>query len=189
MNVLIFLGSPRKNGNTEILIQNVIKGVEQAGGNCELVRLYDHEIHPCIGCGGCEKEGICVIKDEMQDMYPKIAAADRIIIASPIYFYGVTAQAKAFIDRCQALWSRKYLLNMRLNGPVPKIGYFLSVSATKGELVFRGAILTVKYGFDAMDFSYGGEFLVRGADQKGAVKEFEEELIRAQEFGVSIVED
>jgi len=187
MNVLVLSGSPRKNGNTETMVQNVVFGAEKAGGTCELIRLADKKIHPCIGCGGCEKEGICVIKDEMQDLYPKIASADRILIASPIYFYGVTAQTKAFIDRCQALWSRKYLLNMRLKGDVPKIGYFLSVAATKGESVFKGAILTVQYGFDAMDFSYGGELVVRGVDTKGAINRFQDELDRAKEFGVRIV--
>lgn len=187
MNVLVFSGSPRKNGNTETLAGSVIAGVEAAGATCELVRLAEKKIHPCIGCGGCEKEGICVIKDEMQDLYPRIESADRIIIVSPIYFYGVTAQTKAFIDRCQALWSRKYLLKRRLRGAVPKIGYFLSVAATKGERVFEGAILTVQYGLDAMDFSYGGELVIRGVDKKGAINGFLDELDRAKEFGTVIV--
>lgn len=186
MNVLVILGSPRKNGNTEILIRSVITGVESVGGTCELVRLAEKKIHPCIGCGGCEKEGICVIKDEMQELYPRITSADRIIVVSPIYFYGVTAQTKAFIDRCQALWSRKYLLKMRLKGDVAKIGYFVSVAATKGERVFEGATLTVQYGFDAMDFSYGGELFVRGVDRKGAINKMPAELDRAKAFGAGI---
>ena len=187
MNVLIFSGSPRKKGNTEILIENVVNGITDTGSTCEVVRLAEQKIHPCIGCGGCEKEGKCVIDDDMQNLYKKIAAADRIIIASPIYFYGVTAQTKAFIDRCQALWSRKYLLKMRLNAPVPKIGYFLSVAATKGERVFEGAIFTVQYGLDAMDYSYGGELVVRGVDKRGVIAEIQEELDRAKEFGTSTV--
>jgi multimeric flavodoxin WrbA len=187
MNVLVFSGSPRKNGNTETLAGSVIAGVETAGGACELIRLAEKKIHPCIGCGGCEKEGICVIKDEMQDLYPMIESADRIIIVSPIYFYGVTAQTKAFIDRCQALWSRKYLLKRRLKGDVPKIGFFLSVAATKGERVFEGSILTVQYGLDAMDFAYGGELVLRGVDRKGAINDFPDELDRAREFGTRIV--
>lgn len=188
MNVLIFLGSPRKNGNTEILINNIVTGIERAGSTSELVRLAKQDIHPCIGCGGCEKEGNCVIDDEMQDIYPKIASADRIIVASPIYFYGVTAQTKAFIDRCQALWSRKYVLKQKLSGDLPKIGYYAGVSATRGERIFEGAILSVKYALDAMDFSYGGEMVIRGADKRGAVSDFQEELGRAREFGAKIVE-
>lgn len=188
MRVLIFSGSPRKNGNTETLIKRVINGIEAAGSTCEVIRLAERKIHPCIACGGCEKEGNCVINDDMQGLYTKITEADRIIVASPIYFYGITAQAKAFVDRCQALWSRKYLLNMHLKGPVPKIGYFVSVAATKGERVFEGAIFTLQYGFDAMDFSYGGEFVIRGVDKKGKIAEMQDELDRATEFGSIVVE-
>ena len=187
MNVIIFSGSPRKNGNTETLIKSLISGIEQAGGNYQLIRLAEQKIHPCIACGGCEKEGNCVLQDDMQLLYPQITEADRIVIASPIYFYGVTGQTKAFIDRCQALWSRKYILNRRLKGEIPKIGYYLGVSATKGERIFEGAILSVKYALDAMDFEYGGEFVLRGLDKKGAVNDLQEELDRAMEFGASIV--
>lgn len=188
MNVLIFLGSPRKGGNTEILVNEVMAGIEEAGGATELIRLAQMKIHPCIGCGGCEKEGNCVIQDEMQLLYPKIADADRIIVASPIYFYGVTAQTKAFLDRCQALWSRKYILHQRLQGRVPKIGYYVGVSATSGRQVFNGAILTVKYALDAMDFAYGGELVVRGADKKGVMAAKTKELKKARKFGKSVVQ-
>jgi multimeric flavodoxin WrbA len=136
---------------------------------------------------GVRKKGTASLMTICRTFIKKIAAADRIIIASPIYFYGVTAQTKAFIDRCQALWSRKYLLKMRLNAPVPKIGYFLSVAATKGERVFEGAIFTVQYGLDAMDYSYGGELVVRGVDKRGVIAEIQEELDRAREFGTSTV--
>lgn len=189
MKTLVVLGSPRKKGNTEILAGQIRKGIEEAGGTCESVRLEGLDIHPCIGCGGCEKEGRCVIQDDMQQMYEKIDRADRIIIASPIYFYSVTAQTKAFIDRCQALWSRKYILKQRLQPQTEKIGYLVSVSATRGERIFEGAILTVQYGLDAMDYRYGGEFVVRGADRKGIITKFKDELERAKQFGRKVVED
>jgi len=186
MKILVVLGSPRKNGNSETLVGKVISGAENAGAACEVVRLSSLNIHPCIGCGGCEKEGICVIDDDMQKLYPKITDADRIIIASPIYFYGVTAQTKAFIDRCQALWSRKYILGRRLEERLPRIGYYVGVSATRGERIFEGAILSVKYAFDAMDFEYGDECVVRGVDRKGAVSNKEKELSQAYAFGTRI---
>lgn len=188
MNVLMVLGSPRKNSNSAILAQSVMQGIADGGGTCEAVRLAKLDVHPCLGCGGCEKEGRCVINDDMQSLYEKIVAADRIVIVSPIYFYGVTAQAKAFIDRCQALWSRKYLLKQRIRGAAPRIGYLVSVSATRGERIFEGAILTVRYGLDAMDCSYGGELLVRGVDKKGEMAGRCEELARAREFGRLVVE-
>jgi len=187
MKVLIILGSPRKKGNSNLLISKVAEGVEEAGGTSEIIRLEGLDIHPCLGCGGCEKEGKCVIQDEMQEMYMKIDNADRIIIASPIYFYSVTAQTKAFVDRCQAMWSRKYILNKRLKQDVEKIGYLVSVAATKGERVFESAILTVRYALDAMDFKYGGEYVVRGADKKGVILEMPDVLEQAKEFGKKVV--
>ena len=183
MKVLVVLGSPRKNGNTETLVNSLIDGARAAGAAAELIRLADYRIQPCVACGGCEKTGRCVIEDDMQDLYDKIDRADRLVIASPIYFYSVTAQTKAFIDRCQAMWSRKYLLGTRRRGSVPRRGYFVSVCATKGERIFDGAILTVKYGLDAMDFDYDGALLVKGVDRKGAIDGRPEELERARDFG------
>src|SRR3989339_1583562 len=94
MKVLALSGSPRKKGNTETLLRAVLKGVTAAGGEVELIRLYDLRIQPCIACGGCDKTGECVLEDDMQELYPKILAVPRGILASPIYFYGITAQAK-----------------------------------------------------------------------------------------------
>ena len=187
INVLIFLGSPRKKGNTEALLERVMRGVREAGAAAELIRLPDLDIHPCLGCGDCEKTGQCVIKDDMRDLYQKIDHADRVVIGSPIYFYGLTAQTKAFVDRCQALWSRKYCLGKRRAEDNRGPGYFVSVAATKGERIFNGAILTAQYGLDAMDLTYGGELLVRGVDKRGEIKKFDKELERACQFGKDIV--
>ncbi len=189
MNVLAFQGSPRKKGNTEVLLQAIEQGVQAAGGKFELVRLYDLNIHPCIGCGGCNKTGKCVLEDDMTGLYEKIVASKRVIIASPIYFYNVTAQAKAFIDRTQALWSWKYLLKRKgeWQAASGRVGYFVSVAATKGAKVFEGSVLTAKYAFDAMDMEYGGEFLVKHVDKIGEMAGHEEELKKAEEFGKSIL--
>ncbi|HBI14200.1 MAG TPA: flavodoxin [Desulfobulbaceae bacterium] len=188
MKVLVILGSPRKGGNTEILADRVVEGMKDGSADVELIRLADYRISPCLACGGCEKTGCCVIQDDMQKLYPRIDSADRLILVSPIYFYGVTAFLKAFIDRCQALWSRKYLLRQPRQGGVPRIGYLVSAAATKGEKIFDGAILTAKYGLDAMDFKYGGALLVKGVDRKGAVNDMADELERARQFGRNIAE-
>ncbi|MBU0729487.1 MAG: flavodoxin family protein [Proteobacteria bacterium] len=181
MKVLAILGSPRKGGNSEILLNAVLDGVKAQGGNAEIIRLSDLRISPCIGCGGCDKTGKCVVDDDMQPLYDKIIAAKRIILASPIYFYGITAQAKAFVDRTQALWSRKRLLKKKgdwLDDPERK-GFLVSVAATKGERVFEGAILTMRYAYDAMGMEYGGEMLVKGVDSRGEMKKNEKVLDEA----------
>ena len=190
MKVLALLGSPRKKGNSETLMHSVLQGVRKAGGKVETVRLFDLNIHPCIGCGGCDNTGRCVVEDDMQLLYDKVVAADRIILASPIYFYNITAQAKAFVDRTQALWSRKYRVREGgwwLDNP-DRLGYFVSVCATRGEKVFDGAILTVKYAFDAMGVKYAGEFLVRGVDHRGEMAKLTDTLEEAEEFGRGIAE-
>ena len=189
MQVLIFQGSPRKKGNTEVLLNAVGAGIRAGGGDYETIRLYDLRIQPCIGCGGCDKTGKCVLEDDMSGLYEKIIAAKRVIIASPIYFYNVTAQAKAFIDRTQALWSWKYLLKGKgeWHLDLERKGYFVSVAATKGQKVFEGAVLTAKYAFDAMDMQYGGEFLVKQVDRIGEMAGHKDELQRAEAFGRSIL--
>jgi len=192
MNTLVFLGSPRKKGNTDILAEALIQGIkEEQGeqGEIEKVYLSGLKISPCVACGSCEKTGCCVIDDDMQELYPKIDAADCVVISSPIYFYAVSAQTKLFIDRTQAMWSRKYILKEKAksrNG-LKRFGIFLSVAASSGKRVFDGAALCVQYCFDAMDINYGGKVVVPGIDSKGAMAKAEAELERARKFGNKLV--
>ncbi|MBU0967523.1 MAG: flavodoxin family protein [Proteobacteria bacterium] len=189
MKVLVFNGSPRRGGNTQVLLSAVAKGVESAGGEIEIIRLADLNISPCQSCGGCDKTGICVVKDDMGLLYEKIDQVKRIILASPIYFYGVTAQAKAFVDRSQALWSRKYILKKKgeWRDDADRLGFFVSVAATKGEKVFDGAVLTAKYFYDAIGFGYGGALLVKGVDKRGEMAKAVDRMAQAEEFGRRIV--
>lgn len=189
MKVLAFNGSPRRKGNTEILLAAVARGVEAGGGQFEMVRLADFDISPCLSCGGCDKTGVCVVKDDMVDLYQKIDFAKRIILASPIYFYGVTAQAKAFVDRSQALWSRKYLLKSKKQWKEDTLrkGFFVSVAATRGAKIFYGAELTAKYFYDAIGISYGGALLVKGIDKRGEMAEAADEIKKAEDFGRAII--
>ncbi|UCD65529.1 MAG: flavodoxin family protein [Deltaproteobacteria bacterium] len=185
MDVLVFLGSPRKKGNSEILTNAMLEGVRQAGGSPEIIRLCDLEISPCISCGGCDKTGKCVVEDDMIPLLKKIIVTDKVILASPIYFYGITAQAKAFVDRTQALWNRKRLMQKSgewTDNPDRK-GFFISVAATKGSKIFEGAILTMRYAFDAMGMEYAGDFLATGPDKRGDMAKYEKILTEAREAG------
>jgi multimeric flavodoxin WrbA len=188
MKIVAFNGSPRKGGNTEALLDAVADGIKEAGAMFDIVRLSGLNISPCIACGGCDKTGACVVMDDMQGLYDKVLSADKIIIASPIYFYALSAQAKMFIDRLQALWSRKQL--RRAAGDwqpdANHKGYLLSVAATNGPRIFEGASLCAKYAYDALGFSYAGDFLVRGADSRGEIKQDVEKIEQATEFGRNI---
>jgi multimeric flavodoxin WrbA len=125
----------------------------------------------------------------MQKIYPKLLEADVIILASPIFFYGVTAWAKALIDRSQALWARKYLLKDPSLGKEGKKrkGFLISVGATKGQKVFEGAILTSKYFFDVLNAEYVGELLFKGVEAKGDILKHQEALHQAFEAGRRLV--
>ena len=189
MDVLAFPGSPRKKGNSEILMEAVLDGVRRAGGNPEIIRLCDLNISPCISCGGCDKTGKCVVEDDMTPLYDKILSVNRFVLASPIYFYGITAQAKAFIDRTQALWNRKRILQRQgawVDNPERK-GFFISVAATRGAKIFEGAVLTMRYGYDAMGIQYAGDFLVSGPDKRSDMAKNEAKLAEAKEAGRNFI--
>jgi multimeric flavodoxin WrbA len=191
MKVLGLFGSPRREGNTEILLEEALKGAEREGAEIDRVYVTDLTITPCKECHGCDQTGNCVILDDMQKIYPRLLEADIIILASPIFFYGITAWAKALIDRSQALWAKKYLVNDPSMGKKGKRrkGFFISVGATKGQKVFEGAILTAKYFFDVLNAEYVGELLFRGVDAKGDILKNPGALQQAFEAGRKLVQN
>jgi multimeric flavodoxin WrbA len=99
MKVLGIVGSPRHHGNTEIMVEEALAAARAGGASTEIFLVYDKEIKGCDACGACRKTGKCAIKDDMQRLYPLMEEADAIIFGSPVYFHGVTAQAKAVMDR------------------------------------------------------------------------------------------
>jgi multimeric flavodoxin WrbA len=189
MKVLGLFGSPRKGGNTDLLLEEALKGAETEGAEIERLRLSDFDIIPCRECLSCYDRGKCIIIDDMQKVYPKLLEADIIILASPIFFYGVTAWTKAVIDRCQALWARKYILKDPYLGKEGKRrqGFLISVGGTKGEKVFDGAILTARYFFDVLNADYVGELIFRQIDAKGDILKHPDALQEAHEAGRRLV--
>ena len=103
--VLVILGSPRRKGNSAILADQIIKGAKSAKAEVETIYLQEKNIAPCKACFTCQKKNSkgCSIQDDMQDLYPKLIAADAWVIASPVYWFTMSAQAKIFLDRCFAL--------------------------------------------------------------------------------------
>ena len=171
MKVLGIMGSPRRQSNTEMLLDKALAGARESGAEVEKVLISNLNISPCLEIYACFKDGNCTIKDDMQMLYDKLLEADHIVFASPIFFYGVTSQAKAVIDRCQALWARRHVLGMGKEDKRVRRGVFISVGATRGEKLFDGAVLTVKYFFDAIGVKYFGDLLIRGIDNKAQINE------------------
>lgn len=103
--VLILSGSPRKNGNSEMLCDELMKGALEAGHIVEKIRVAEKNIGYCKACYACKSNGVCAIKDDMADIMQKIVDADVLVLSSPVYFYSIDAQLKALIDRTVARWT------------------------------------------------------------------------------------
>ena len=189
MKVLGIAGSPRRGGNTDRLLAEVIRGAESRGVEVKTIILCDLDIAPCQHCDACFEDGECQFNDDMQLVYRELAEADRIVLASPIHFMGVTAQMKAMIDRCQALWARKYKLNLPpLGNRRDRKGLFISVGGRKVANSFQPALATIKALFASLDISYIGELLFSGIDDKGAIANHPEALKQAYLAGQKLVE-
>jgi arsenate reductase len=153
MFVLGLQGSPRRNGNTSILLSTFLTECEGLGAHTHYLDVPRKKISPCVECGSCEREGFCAIKDDMQQVYPLLRKADVVVMATPVFFYGPTAQMKALIDRSQALWARRYVYKLTDPGQKWRRGALIAVGATKGKNLFEGLSLTAKYFFDAVGAS------------------------------------
>ena len=181
MQVLGIMASPRLKGNTDLLLDEALRGAQGQGAEVEKIIIDRLKIAPCREYYGCLKDGKCVIRDDMDDIYPKILGANGIIVATPIFFYTVSAQLMLLISRCQALWARKYVLK-NLDIPVKK-GAFIAVGATRGAKLFDGPKLTINYFFKAINAEYIDELLIRGVDKRGEIAEHPEALAAAFELG------
>jgi multimeric flavodoxin WrbA len=182
---LKFLGimsSPRSGGNTDLLLDEALKGAESGGAEVEKLVVDRLKISACKEYYGCLRDGNCVIRDDMDGVYPRLLGADVVIVAAPIFFYGLPGQLKCLIDRCQATWARKHVLKQELGAPGRR-GAFIGVGATHGPKLFDGSVLVIKYFFSAIGVSYSGELLVRGVDQKAEIKEQPAALKDAFELG------
>ena len=184
MKILGIVGSPRRGGNTDILLAEVIKGAVSRGGSAKTIILNDLSITPCQHCDACLKAGRCRIDDDMQMIYRELEQADRIILASPVQFMGPTAQMKAMIDRCQALWARKYVLKIPpLDSVRERKGLFISVGGLKLPRLFEPSLAIIKSWFRVLDIAYAGDLLFPGIDAKGAVTQDPEAQNKAFQVG------
>ena len=191
MRVLGIAGSPRRSGNTDMLLNEVMRGAASRGAETKTIILSQLKIAPCQHCDSCLETGRCKVDDDMQTVYEELERADRLVLTSPLYFMGVTAQTKAMIDRCQALWVRKYILKLPpiSNRQVERKGLFISVGGTKQANLFQPALATVKSLFKVLDIAYAGELLFSGMDEKGAIAKHPEVLKQAFLAGQRLVEE
>jgi len=188
IKVLGIMGSPRYEGNSDSLLDSALKGAKESGAEIEKIRLCDLNISPCSECHSCDETGECIQNDDMQILYPKLIETDRLYLASPIFFMGISAQTKAMIDRCQCIWVRRYKLKQTIGkGREFRKGFFISVGGSKNPEKFIGAVKTVKAFFASLDFTYEKELLIAGVDEKGAIANHPTALDEARKIGEEIV--
>ena len=182
-------GSPRRGGNTELLLGELIRGAESKRAATLTIILNNLNISPCQHCDACLLTGQCRIQDDMQMVYRQLESADRIVLASPLHFMSLTAQTKVMVDRCQVIWARKYRLKIPpLGERRERRGFFLSVGGRKVTDGFEAARVTVKTLFRTIDVEYAGELFFPGVDERGAILKNPEALPAAYLAGQRLVE-
>lgn len=175
IRVLAIAGSPRRHGNSELLLDWVLDEMKQDPDvSVTKVILNDADITPCRGCNACEKLNACINHDGMDTLHDQILDADCIILSAPIYCMSICAQAKALVDRAQVFRSRKYVLKLPVVPPErigKRFGIFISTAGQDWDYVFDAAIPVVKCFYHVIevknrDLSY---LMIRSVDEKGAV--------------------
>ena len=176
-NIVVLAGSVRKGGNTDLLVQAFAEGAGQ-NHDVEIVSVADYNVNPCIGCNSCfSREGNqCFQDDDMHKIYDKLKNADILVIASPVYFYGISAQLKAIVDRLHT--------PMRKEFKIRKLALILVGAATLPEL-FDPIKLQYQLVLNYFQLEDAGMVLVRGARDKGDVKN-SPALKEAYDLGISI---
>lgn len=171
-HILGIAGSPRRNGNTDRLLREAINTLNQAGYSTEIINVRELQYSPCLGCNACSKTGLCVQKDDIQYLQERLVAADRIVVAAPVFFMGINAQVKAMIDRMQTFWALKYVFKKPVitdSERLPRYGLFLSAAGTEFSDVFACAERSVKNLYHVLDVRYYGSCVYRGIDQAGDI--------------------
>ena len=189
--ITVVYGSARKNGNTDMLADAFIKGTGLKEDSIKRFYLRNMKLQPCTACGGCDTTGICIYDDQIWSIFREMDKSDFLLIASPITFASVTAQAKAYIDRGQAFWVRKFVLG--LNPPIiqsenqgtpkSKKGFFISVGGMNTQKYFQNAKMVVQTFMVSTGFKYSGELFFPGVDKKGEIAEKPDAIAAAETAG------
>jgi len=194
MKVLGIVCSPRRRGNTEILVDEALASAEDSGAEVELVTVSGKNIAPCDGCESCIITGKCRIEDDMQEIYSKLSEADGIIFGTPVYFWSVTAQAKAIIDRTYVLWRDGRRLRNKVAGVVVVGG---RAGTSHAFSVFHNFFTLHRMTSAAGAIAYASEEEIKAEDrgggaiayagEKGEVRQDRRGMAEAKALGRAVV--
>lgn len=176
--------SPRIKGNSDVLLRRALAGAESTGARIEYVRLVDYTIGPCIECNACHTTGRCNVRDDYQNLLEKILDADRLILATPVFFMSVCAQAKMLIDRGQCLWAQKYILKKNLfDSERDRRAMVIAVGGSKSKKQFECIRLTMMSYFDSLQIRYVSNLFVSNIDARGEIEKHPSAIDEAYRLG------
>ncbi|SDC62192.1 MULTISPECIES: flavodoxin family protein [unclassified Candidatus Frackibacter] len=192
IRVLGIKGSPRVKSNSNLMLDKVVEGIKDTSKepDIKIISPTKMDISPCQGCYNCEESGECIFNDDMEELYQDFDQADIILISTPVFFNGVSAQLKTMIDRCQAIWSSKY----RAKGSIidrdkKRFGFLLgSGGAPAYEGQFKGIYKVIDMFFKVTNTEWRGELLISNSDEV-PIKERSHVLEEAYGIGKELVCD
>ena len=179
MKVIAFCASPRKKGNTEIVLDNVLQVIEDQGLSTEMVRLAEYRLEPCLGCDECKQGETCPIQDDLMDLYSRMKQAEGIIMASPVYFGSATPPLKVLIDRTGYIAVHNgYVFKGKAGGPI-------AVAAREGAN-FTIAQIAYWYYYNGLTIPGSSSWNVVFGEEKGDVLKDQHGLEVVKEFGLNL---
>lgn len=184
LKVLGISTSPRRDGNSDLLLRQALSGAQQAGSVVEYLRLCDYRIEGCRECYNCSATGVCSTKDDYQPILDRMLEADRLILATPVFFMTVSAQAKLLIDRGQCLWVRHTVLHKPLFEPKrDRRGLLIAVGGSRSRKQFECVRQPVQSCFQYLEVDYLGSLCINQVDEKGAILKRPDALDQAFRLG------
>jgi multimeric flavodoxin WrbA len=188
--IIALYGSPRRRGNTATLLKQAVAGARDAGARVEEVMLRDLKLSPCLEIYSCKQDGECRIQDDFQRTREMVLGSAGLMLASPIFYYTVSAHTKILMDRFHSLWVKKYWVDADRNpaAAVRRKGLFISAGATRGKRLFDGTLLSVRYFFDTLDMDLWKSLLYRGLENEGEAQEHSDYLNETYQAGRDLAE-
>lgn len=179
--VVAFMGSPRKSGNTATLVQEVIRGAQDADAETTIFNLYDMNIKPCQGCLACRKTGQCFMQDDFQNMFKHIIDADVVVFGSPVYLWQVTAQMKLLWDRLCGLFDENYMPRYAAKKLI-----MVYSQGNPNEEAFQTAFQTNAAMFKMFGLNVVDTILLAGGGDPNTAANNKEILLKAYEAGKAV---
>lgn len=189
--LLALYTSPRRNGNTALLLDALVEGAKDAGLRVVEFKVASMDINPCRACDACFRDGECVQRDGMQEIYPHLTAAGAVALAAPIFSMNICAQAKALIDRCQRFWSARYVLKIETVDPqfaAQRKGFFLSCCGRDKPETFECTRPTIAYFYHIIQVGDWKSMTYAGVDRPGDIRSRKGALRAARALGESLRE-